>query len=158
MYEERNRTLVQWIPWIQKNAGYNYTRYKNSQCECSDVFQAGCVRAIESIDEGKHTPFKFADVNSRMQREVRRHVTMLDSGNACYDDETSYASRKIGLCKKIDVRDAVAKLDKKERAVVIMYYYQDMGLEEIGEAISLSGWSVKNIRDKAIRRLHEILH
>ena len=52
------------------------------------------------------------------------------------------------------VGDAIERLPEKERLVVTLYYYEEMTMKEIGQAISVSESRVCQIHSSATIRLH----
>ena len=55
------------------------------------------------------------------------------------------------------VRDAIAKLPEQERLVLILCFYEDLKLRQVGELVGVSESRVSQIRSRAIARLRESL-
>jgi RNA polymerase sigma factor for flagellar operon FliA len=55
------------------------------------------------------------------------------------------------------VRDALGALPEKERAVLSLYYYEELTLRQIGEVLHLSESRISQIRSAALQRLRSIL-
>jgi len=156
VYEERNRTLVQWIPWIQKKAHFNFKKYDFGFCQPEDVIQVGCIAAIKSMDEGKYKPFRFVHVNRAMWDFVRHGSNRKERKALPYIDE--YNGKYENKCKSLDVKEAIKLLDTKERVVIILTYWHGMEEREIMKTTGMSRYMVQNKKKQALRRLHEILH
>ncbi len=61
------------------------------------------------------------------------------------------------LIEKQEIRDyiidAIKKLPEKEKKVVVLYYYEDLTLKEIGEVLDVTESRVSQLHTKAIMRL-----
>jgi len=61
------------------------------------------------------------------------------------------------LIEKEEIRDliidAIKKLPEKEKKVIVLYYYEDLTLKEIGEVLSVTESRVSQLHTKAIMRL-----
>jgi len=61
------------------------------------------------------------------------------------------------LCQTSEIRDrvaaALAKLPSRERLVVLLYYFEDMSMEELGRVLGVSRGAVSFIHSKAIGKL-----
>ena len=49
--------------------------------------------------------------------------------------------------------DAIRKLPDKEKKVIVLYYYEDLTLKEIGEVLDVTESRVSQLHTKAIMRL-----
>jgi RNA polymerase sigma factor for flagellar operon FliA len=49
--------------------------------------------------------------------------------------------------------DAIKKLPDKERKVIVLYYYEDLTLKEIGQVLEVTESRVSQLHTKAIMRL-----
>jgi RNA polymerase sigma factor (sigma-70 family) len=56
------------------------------------------------------------------------------------------------------VRDAILKLTARQKAVLILRYYQDMGEEDISRSLKIPRGTVKSRASAAIQRLRRLLH
>ena len=59
--------------------------------------------------------------------------------------------------KKIIV-EAIEKLPEKEKQVIVLYYYEDLTLREIGEVLEVTESRVSQLHTKAIMRLRSKLN
>jgi RNA polymerase sigma factor for flagellar operon FliA len=61
--------------------------------------------------------------------------------------------------QRSDLREFLVRgLNSAERQVVILYYYENMSLREIGETLALCESRVSQIHQSVIRRLRERMH
>ena len=52
-----------------------------------------------------------------------------------------------------NIVDAIKKLPDKEKKVIVLYYYEDLTLKEIGEVLEVTESRVSQLHTKAIMRL-----
>lgn len=57
----------------------------------------------------------------------------------------------------VAVRRAVARLNPKQRSVVVLRYYADLSLQEIADALGMSLSAVKSLHHRATRALQDAL-
>ena len=70
---------------------------------------------------------------------------------------TPAMNETIQHADRITIRDAIAKLPEKQRAVVLLFYYHDMPQEEIAAILDIPKGTVKSRLHKAIQLLkHEL--
>ncbi|WP_138160526.1 sigma-70 family RNA polymerase sigma factor [Peptoniphilus catoniae] len=56
-----------------------------------------------------------------------------------------------------DLKRALGLLTKRQRDVIVMYYFLDMRLDRIGEALDIKRWTVVNTKRRAIEILRGFL-
>jgi RNA polymerase sigma factor FliA len=86
-----------------------------------------------------------------------------ESASASVDSE-NWQTRAEGADALIErqeevdgVREALAKMPEQERLVLILYFYEDLKLRQIGEVIGVSESRVSQIRSTALARLRKEL-
>lgn len=67
--------------------------------------------------------------------------------------EYSAKTQDIGSDEKIDLYDAVDKLDEKHKTVIILKYFNEMTIKEIASIMDCSESNVKNYLHKALSSL-----
>jgi RNA polymerase sigma factor for flagellar operon FliA len=71
-------------------------------------------------------------------------------------DDASANSLRIAM--KQDVRDWVVKgLSRRHRLIVLLYYYEDMSMREIGESLGMSESRISQVHATVIERLQRRL-
>lgn len=68
-------------------------------------------------------------------------------------EESSYEENFNG----IDLKDAVGRLDRDLRILVILYYYEDLSVKEISDSLKIPEGTVKSRLSRARTRLKSIL-
>lgn len=59
--------------------------------------------------------------------------------------------------ERIDIRRAIAALDEKTRLATVLYYFEDMPIEQIAQVLSLRQGTVKSRLFRARAKLRDIL-
>lgn len=86
-------------------------------------------------------------------RQVRRR-----EGRIIYtDDLTPYDQGQSDRTPDISLWQAVCALPPEQRAVVTLFYYEDMSVKDIARILSLPEGTVKSRLNRARRRLRELL-
>ena len=83
------------------------------------------------------------------RREVVREVEERDAGATAHGDPTAPSDRRLAL------DHALAGLTAKQRAVVVLRYYDDLPEREVAEVLGVSAGTVKSQAHTALRRLRE---
>jgi RNA polymerase sigma-70 factor (sigma-E family) len=68
----------------------------------------------------------------------------------------SYDSTE-GLAQRSDVLDALAALPPKQRAVVVLRFYEDLGVREAAKQLGCSTGSVKRQTHEALKKLRHLI-
>ena len=59
--------------------------------------------------------------------------------------------------ERITLNDLLSKLDKRERAIIIMRYFRDKTQSEIAEMLNISQVQVSRIEKKVLLKMREML-
>jgi RNA polymerase sigma factor (sigma-70 family) len=120
------------------------------------VVQEGLVRAWIQSDRGQEIVALRASVGvvavnlarSRLRRlRVERRVTeILGSRSRA---EAEWGRGEPGGEEAIDVRRLVRRLPRRQREVVVLHYYLDLGLDEVARALGVGQGTVKKALSRA---------
>jgi RNA polymerase sigma-70 factor (sigma-E family) len=85
-------------------------------------------------------------------RRVRRHAErpQLDLG-----DQPSPGSGELST--RIELFDALMRLERLDRAIVVLRYWNDRSVEETADAVGLSSGAVRTRASRALSRLRSLL-
>lgn len=94
-------------------------------------------------------------LDSFIKSDQAKGVTLIEviSDEDAVDPEQSFKYEEI---KEI-LGEAIEKLNKKERLVITLYYYEGLNLTEIGEVLELTSARISQLHTKAIYRLRGYL-
>jgi RNA polymerase sigma-70 factor (ECF subfamily) len=124
--------------------------------EAADLVQEALLRAFGRVARGTSLDNAEAYVRTailrdyidRQRRRARwrsvRHLFVRDRVQAAVDD---------GVADRCDLRTALSRLSPRQRACVVLRYYQDCPVADIAEALGCSQGAVKRHLSDAVARL-----
>lgn len=131
------------------------------------------ARTGRNPDHQELANFLGAD-DEEMKKLVRdgRAVGVVSLNRKCYETESSRDIREIDILRddsqanpltetqKCDLKDLITKgLSRAERLIVILYYYEEMTMKEIGQTLDLSESRVSQMHSSILARLRaHMLH
>lgn len=125
--------------------------------EAQDVVQNSFVKIVQNADKFRFfqngygwvlTIVRNTALNSLKSGKNRPHADV---------DEFSVPAPSSDPDDKIAVRSALAKLDEKERAVIIMKYYEDKTIRAIAAELGMPFSTVQSVCDRAEKKLKNLL-
>ncbi|MBO9599027.1 MAG: sigma-70 family RNA polymerase sigma factor [Cohnella sp.] len=125
--------------------------FLRSDADCADAMQETVLRAYRSI-RGLKEPSYFKTwvirilINEcKRTLQSKRNVVTLAVGHDSGVREAGY--------DRVELREMVDRLDESLRGVVLLYYYGELTIKEIGEDLDLPEGTVKS----RLHRAREIL-
>ncbi len=123
-----------------------------------DVFQQTILLAIESIHQLKE-PKYFSTWLIRICinlsiNVLRKNQKVIPIGNIKVDDAVG---KNVSIEEKLDLLEAIYKLDEKYKTVLILRYYHDLTLEQIAINISEPLGTVKTNIKRGLEKLKPFL-
>lgn len=122
-----------------------------------DAVQEALARAMESSRRGRHiesleawvVTAAFNQRRSSFRRLARRkeHDAVPDRDRGTGPDPDAAGAQLL------DLRAAVRSLPRRQREVVVLFYYLDRSIESIGRELRIGEGAVKNALHKARRTL-----
>ena len=125
--------------------------------EAEDAVQEALARAMESSRRGRHMEslegwVVTAAFNQR--RSDFRRIARRRGRDQELDRELRTGSDAEALGSQLlDLRAAVRSLPRRQREVVVLFYYLDRSIESIGRELRIREGAVKNALHKARRTL-----
>ena len=111
----------------------------------------GCTveNALNAMELGN--AYETVSLDSRLAVEGEAPLTLSDSLGS-EDLDLNQLSRYD------DVKDAVRKLDNRERMIIYLRYFQDLSQTEVARRLHISQMHVSRLQHKALRKLRELLN
>lgn len=134
---------------------YSYVRNK---ADALDVFQQTVLLAIESIHQLREPKYfttwlvKICINVSLSVIEKQKKVISIDD----YNVPSSFTEIAISD-EKLDLLDAIYKLDEKYKTVLIMKYYEDLTYEQISKLLGEPIGTVKSNGKRALAKIKTII-
>lgn len=132
--------------------------YVRNEEDAIDVFQQTILLAIESIHQLKE-PKYFSTWLTRICINVS--ITVIRNNKKVISLEDTIVEQDCGKAElteeKIDLLDAIYKLDEKYKTVLILRYYHDLTLEQISKTIHEPLGTVKTNIRRGLEKLKPFL-
>lgn len=110
-------------------------------------------RGVTAIDN------PAAYVQTVLVRTYITHRRRRSAGELPHADvpEPEAAARELDVALRMTLMDGLARLDTKDRAVIVLRYWEDRSVDETAEALGLSAGAVRNQSSRALARLRDVL-
>jgi RNA polymerase sigma-70 factor (sigma-E family) len=127
-----------------------------------DLVQDALARAIPrwtSISPGGHEAYlrqaiRSAWIDSWRRRQVRGGIDLVPASDAGSRDERGLEDSRVeGTPDRLTVADALARLTARQRAVLVLRFYEDQTERETARALKCSVNTVKSQTRHALERL-----
>ena len=145
------------IDFIRENQNdmyrFAYSYVKNRE-DALDIIQESVVRAISSAESLRNISSIKAWIFKIIVNEVywffRSSRIYTDDINAEGMEYENYTDSLTEYIDKQDVLKAVMNLDEKYRIIIVLRYFEDMQIREIGSILDISQSTVKSRLYKAL--------
>ena len=135
----------------------NYNKYYRIACsylhndeDAGDVVQNGAYKAILNSHKLNNTEYAQTWIYRIMMNEIFAKYREKDKISL---EEVSYEQGKEDSYENIDLKRAIDTLDKEDRTVVILRYFEDMKLEEIAMVLEENLSTVKSRLYRCMKKL-----
>ena len=123
-----------------------------NESDAEDAVQNAVMKAYKNLDalssKDKFKPWIFRILKNECYRIIKLRNLSLDDEIEIEDPHSD-----IDHEQNMTVWDAVNKLDRKYREVVVLYYYQGLKIPDIAEALEISRDNVKQRLSRARKEL-----
>lgn len=135
----------------------NYNKYYRLACsyvyndsDAGDIVQNGAYKAILNSHKIKSIEYAETWLYRIMLNEI--FAKYREKENASLE-EISYEQGKEDTYENVDLQKAINTLEKKDRAVVVLRYFEDMKLEDIAEVLQENLSTVKSRLYRSMKKL-----
>lgn len=131
---------------------YSYTFQEQ---DAMDIVQEGAYKAILKSDSLKQPEYVDTWICRIMINEAFRFLEKYRKATANID-EVPEEGREDRM-QDLDLRQALQKLDEKDRAIVVLRYFEEEKLETIGRMLDLNANTVKSRLYRAMEKLKKYM-
>ncbi len=132
--------------------------YVHNDADACDIVQNGAYKALRGSGTLKNAAYAETWVYRIMLNECFRHLRQPRKYSYEAMQETGFElSYTEDNCDKIDLRRALDALPEKDKAVVILRYFEDRKLEEIADILEENVNTVKSRLYRSIKKLRDHL-
>lgn len=158
--DKSNKTLIEKIILEKYNQYYRLAySYVHNEADASDIVQNGAYKALRSSHALKEPEFAETWVYRIMLNECFRQfkrpqflsyeVMQEERGGEFEGAEDSYAD--------IDLQRALEALEEKDKAIIILKYFEDKKLEEIADILDENVNTIKSRLYRSMKKLRSTL-
>lgn len=158
--EQKNKELIEQIILTNYNQYYRLAyNYVHNNSDAFDIIQTGAYKALRSSHTLNKPEYAKTWVYRIMLNECFRHLSqpkqfsyeeLQENGNI---DLSSTEDHYLN----IDLWNALDSLPKKDKAIIILKYFEDRTLEEIAEILDENLSTVKSRLYRSIKKLRFLL-
>lgn len=135
----------------------NYNKYYRLVCsyvhndaDAGDIVQNGAYKAILNSNKLKNIEFAETWIYRIMMNEI--FAKYREKENVPLE-EISFEQGKEDKYENVDLQKAMESLEKEDRIVVVLRYYEDMKLEDIAKILNENLSTVKSRLYRSMRKL-----
>lgn len=135
----------------------NYNKYYRLACsyvhndqDAGDIVQNGAYKAILNSEKLEKIEYAETWIYRIMMNEI---FTKCREKEVIPIHEISYEAGKEDTYEDVDLKNAMDSLDKEDRAVIMLRYYEDMKLEDIAKTLNENLSTVKSRLYRSMRKL-----
>lgn len=161
MILERDEQLTSWIREYYDRLTYIAFTYVRNQNQAEDVVQESFVKGYRSFNQlnDPSRPFPWLvrivinECHTATRKSKRECPTELLPEKASASAEDVYVLR----AENQEVYAAITSLSEKYRTPIILFYFEDLSIREIADALNLGEGTVKTRLFRGRERLKKIL-
>lgn len=162
-FEKKDSTKKELIEQVILQNYNQYYRlaysYVHNEADAGDIVQDGAYRAIKSSHTLKNPDYVMTWVYRIMLNECFRYLKQ--PKNVSYEALQEEQGFELGQTEDsyldVDLQKALDSLGDKDKAIIIMKYFEDKKLEEIAEVLEENLSTVKSRLYRSMKKLQEIL-
>jgi RNA polymerase sigma-70 factor (ECF subfamily) len=142
-------------PWLGPGCAFAFSLLQDRQ-EAEDATQESALKAWRKLDRLRAgAPFGpwFLGIVAHQCGSMRRSRWRLLVRHPA--PEVLRAPDQAA--PDADLRAAVHRLNEKQRAAIVLHYYLDLPLEQVGQVLGLSQAGVKSRLNRALKQLRPLL-
>lgn len=140
----------------------DYARFRAEERATEYLAAAAAREGVEQVAAGASASTNKAEILDQVADLLAGvaavHITSMEGARELPDDRFQVADQALEDAEdRTRVRQALATLPEKERALMELYYFSDLNLESAGKQLGLSkSWACR-LHSRAVDRLREAL-
>jgi len=149
--EKKKREVIEQLLLQNYNKYYRLAcSYVHNDSDAGDIVQNGAYKAILNSHKLKNIEHAETWLYRIILNEIFANFRERESASL---EEISYEQGKEDTYENVDLQKAINTLDKKDKAVVVLRYFEDMKLEEIAEVLQENLSTVKSRLYRSMKKL-----
>lgn len=149
--EKKKREVIEQLLLQNYNKYYRLAcSYVHNDSDAGDIVQNGAYKAILNSHKLKNIEHAETWLYRIILNEIFANFREKESASL---EEISYEQGKEDTYENVDLQKAINTLEKKDRAVIVLRYFEDMKLEEIAEVLQENLSTVKSRLYRSMKKL-----
>ena len=149
--EKKKREVIEQLLLQNYNKYYRLAcSYVHNDSDAGDIVQNGAYKAILNSHKLKNIEHAETWLYRIILNEIFANFREKESASL---EEISYEQGKEDTYENVDLQKAINTLEKKDKAVVVLRYFEDMKLEEIAEVLQENLSTVKSRLYRSMKKL-----
>ncbi len=149
--EKKKREVIEQLLLQNYNKYYRLAcSYVHNDSDAGDIVQNGAYKAILNSHKLKNIEHAETWLYRIILNEIFANFREKESASL---EEISYEKGKEDTYENVDLQKAINTLEKKDRAVIVLRYFEDMKLEEIAEVLQENLSTVKSRLYRSMKKL-----
>ena len=157
---KQNEEIIEQIILENYNQYYRLAySYVHNEADASDIVQNGAYRALRSADTLQQLEYAKTWIYRIMLNEIFRYVKQIKhiSYEALQEENRKETDYSEDIYKDIDLERALEELPEKDKAIVVLKFFEDKTLEEIAEILEENISTVKSRLYRSMKKLKILL-
>ena len=158
--QKQNEELIEQIILENYNQYYRLAySYVHNEADANDIVQNGAYRALRSANTLQQLQYAKTWVYRIMLNEVFRYAKQIKciSYEALQEENNRETDYVEDVYKDIDLERALEELPEKDKAIVVLRFFEDKTLEEIAEILEENISTVKSRLYRSMKKLKILL-
>lgn len=157
---KQNEEIIEQVILENYNQYYRLAySYVHNEADANDIVQNGAYKALRSAHTLNQSEYAKTWVYRIMLNEIFRYVKQIKyvSYEVLQEEngkETDYAEDTY---KNVDLERALEELPEKDKAIVVLKFFEDKTLEEIAEILDENINTVKSRLYRSMKKLRILL-
>lgn len=149
--DKEKREVVEQLLLSNYNKYYRLAcSYVHNDADAGDIVQNGAYKAILNSKKLKSVEYAETWIYRIMMNEIFARYREKETTSL---EEISFEWGKEDQYENFDLRKAIQSLDKEDRTVVVLRYFEDMKLEDIAVILEENLSTVKSRLYRSMRKL-----
>lgn len=157
--EKSNRELIEQILLEKYNQYYQLAyQYTHSETDAFDIVQTGACKAIECSHMLKKPEYAGTWIYRIMLNECFRYLKQpMYLSYEVMQEKNELKDMTEDRYMDVDLHKALNTLSNKDRAVIILKYFEDMKISEVARVLRENENTIKSRLYRSIKKLNVLL-
>ena len=127
--------------------------YTHNEADAADIVQEGAYRAIRNADGLHNVQYASTWVYRIMMNEIYRHESK--NKETSLDAMEGFEEGKDDVYENTDLHEILNHLDPKDKAVIVLKYFEELKIKEIAEILDENENTVKSRLYRSLKKLRQ---